>query len=130
MSEKKESVSLTALFKKMEENAQHKNPSTEQNITSSNHTTEDEPEVNEDIEAATNPTVSSKENFANSIARMKALKPGHKTKMEVDTDTNKKVILLSKTLGVNGYAVIGIAVNEFLEKYKKEIDRAMKNTLR
>lgn len=64
--------------------------------------------------------------FKQSIHRIKNLKLDHKTKMEVGTETNKKVMMLSKTLGINGYALIDVAVNEFLERNKKEIDREMK----
>lgn len=68
--------------------------------------------------------------FKQSMDRIKNLKLDHKTKMEVGTVTNKKVMMLSKILGVNGYALIDVAVNEFLERNKKEIDRVMKQVLR
>ena len=68
--------------------------------------------------------------FKQSIDRIKNLKLEHKTKMEVGSETNKKVMMLSKTLGINGYALIDVAVNEFLERNKKEIDRVMKQVMR
>jgi hypothetical protein len=68
--------------------------------------------------------------FKRSIDRIKNLKLDHKTKMEVGTETNKKVMMLSKILGVNGYALIDVAVNEFLERNKKEIDRVMKQAMK
>jgi len=68
--------------------------------------------------------------FKQSMDRIKNLKLDHKTKMEVGTVTNKKVMMLSKILGVNGYALIDVAVNEFLERNKKEIDRVMKQVMK
>lgn len=68
--------------------------------------------------------------FKQSMDRIKNLKLDHKTKMEVGSETNKKVMMLSKILGVNGYALIDVAVNEFLERNKKEIDRVMKRVMK
>ena|SRR5687768_1483541 len=127
MADKKGTSTVDALLLITEkENIEDKNQVTKQNINTANINTENEQEECEEEQTTTILPVNSRGDFANAVARMKDLKPDHKTKMEVDADTNKKIILLSRTLGVNGYAVIGIAVNEFLEKYKKEIDRAMK----
>ena len=127
MAGKKETSTVDALLLITEkENTEDKNSVTQQNINTVNNNTENEQEEYEEEQATTISPVHSSRDFANSTVRMKDLKSGHKTKMEVDSDTNKKIMLLSRTLGVNGYAVIGVAVNEFLERNKKEIDRVMK----
>lgn len=70
------------------------------------------------------------QDFTASLERIKGLKLEHKTKMEIGTETNRKVMMLSKVLGVNGYALVDVAVNEFLERNRMKIDNIMKHAMK
>lgn len=132
MADKKESYSLNAVFEaiKEKEKTEDKNKGDIQNI----NTVKNDPGIgsaqHEEDNVSTKLIVNTGNDFATSIVLMKTLKPDQKTKMEVSSVTNKKVVIISRILGVNGHALIDIALNEFLERNKKEIDRAMKLALK
>ena len=130
--DKKESVSLIAVFDALKEkkNVDDENTGTIQNTNPSKNNLETGPEECEEYNVSTKQIVNTGNDFSTSMLLMKALKPEHKTKMEVSSATNKKVVIISRILGVNAHALIDIALNEFLERNKKEIDRAMKQAMK
>lgn len=125
MSGKRESFTLDALLKGQESDQNKENPDPESRNISAELNSQNENELK--VINNTNKPVT---DFWETISKVKSLKLEAKTKMDIGAETNKKIMILSKTVGVSGYALVDVIINEFLEKNRKDIEKTMKQFLK